>query len=341
MKLKRLLLPALIASASASVVLADPPATVKEAAETTKPAPTSEVKTEGKVAVAPPAPPAPPLDPAVMKTNSSYGFGFRAGREFGNQTARFGITEKDIDREAFVKALFEAFTGKDASVPEEDVNAAFVALQKAVQEREAALGEKNLAAGLKFLEENGKRKEITTTASGLQYEILTKGEGETYKAPSEASQAPDRTQFMVQYKGTLIDGSEFDASKGKAVPMGLNTVPGFKEALTTMPIGSTWKVFLKPELAYGPARRSPQIGPNSTLIFELTLEEIKEAPAPPAQPQRTPGRRPTAVSPPVRVPLPPQKEGASAPKKATVVSPPVRVTTPQKEDAKAPEKEAK
>jgi FKBP-type peptidyl-prolyl cis-trans isomerase len=87
---------------------------------------------------------------------------------------------------------------------------------------------------------------------------------------------------MVNYKGTLIDGKEFDASPaGEPVPMTLQVVPGFKEALTTMPVGAKWKVYLPSELAYGEERRSAEIAPNSALIFELELVEIKDAPPAP------------------------------------------------------------
>jgi len=87
---------------------------------------------------------------------------------------------------------------------------------------------------------------------------------------------------MVNYKGTLIDGTEFDASpEGSPVPMTLQVVPGFKEAITTMPVGAKWKLFIPSELAYGAERRSAEIGPNTTLVFDLELVEIKDAPAAP------------------------------------------------------------
>ena len=100
----------------------------------------------------------------------------------------------------------------------------------------------------------------------------------------------------MNYKGTLIDGKEFDASPaGEPVPMTLQVVPGFKEALTTMPVGAKWKVYLPSELAYGEERRSAEIAPNSALIFELELVDIKDAPAAPEggmpfpMPQGAPG----------------------------------------------------
>ena len=298
-----------------------------DAAAAAKPDPAKAPATEAGApdAATPPAAPAPPvLDPAVIKTNSSYGFGYRSGMQFAQQTSRFGLKVEDIDREAFIKGYFEAMTNADPSIKEEDINAALQALGNQLQEREKKEAEANLAEGLKFLEENGKREGVITTESGLQYEIIKKGEGPVYQAPAEGA-PPANKQFMVKYKGTLIDGTEFDASpEGQTVPMTLQVIPGFKEAITTMPVGSKWKLFIKPELAYGEQRRGPDIKPNSTLIFELELDNIQDAPAPtqpnfsmppqggqpgaarPPQPQRP---RPTAVSPPVRVPIPPKPEG--------------------------------
>ena len=139
----------------------------------------------------------------------------------------------------------------------------------------------NLAAGKKFLEENGKREGVTTTKSGLQYEVLAKGGDVKYVAPKEG--AEDNKQFMVHYKGTLISGKQFDASpEGEPVPMTLQVVEGFKEALTTMPVGAKWKLFMPSTLAYGEERRSADIAPNSALIFELELVKIQDAPPAPA-----------------------------------------------------------
>jgi FKBP-type peptidyl-prolyl cis-trans isomerase len=90
---------------------------------------------------------------------------------------------------------------------------------------------------------------------------------------------------MVNYKGTLIDGTEFDASPvGQPVPMTLQVVPGFQEALKSMPVGAKWKLYLPSELAYGAERRSGDIGPNSVLIFELELVKLEKAPAQPDMP---------------------------------------------------------
>ncbi len=266
---------------------------------------------------APEVPAAPKLDPAVIKTDSSYGFGYRSGIQFSQQTSRFGLSATDLDRKMFIAAFFDAFDGKDPAKSEEQINAALQALGEQLQEREKVEAVATLEAGNKFLEENKKRDGVITTESGLQYEILKKGEGPVFKNPDPAT--PPTQQFLVHYKGSLIDGTEFDASpEGQTVPMTLQVIPGFQEALKTMPVGSKWKLFIPAPLAYGDQRRGQHIKPNSALIFDLELVNIQDAPAPATPPgfQLPPGagappagRRPTAVSPPVRVPIQPKPAG--------------------------------
>ncbi|QJE98317.1 FKBP-type peptidyl-prolyl cis-trans isomerase [Luteolibacter luteus] len=225
------------------------------------------------------APAAPAIDAKTVKSNSSYGLGFRTGGEFGQNYGQFGISPEDIDTESFLKGFLAGFKGGKPEVAEEDLKAAMQALGDTLQAREKERAAANLEAGKKFLEENGKREGVITTKSGLQYEIIKKGEGKTYVAPKEGE--PEK-QFLVNYKGTLIDGKEFDASpEGNPVPMTLQVIEGWKEALTTMPIGSKWKLFIPSNLAYGEQRRSAEIAPNTVLLFDLELVDIKDAPANP------------------------------------------------------------
>ena len=222
----------------------------------------------------------PKLEPAVIKADSSYALGFRTGSTFGQQFGRFGVSADDIQQDTFVKGFMTAVKGDKPELSEEKLQAAMQALGDLLQAREKETATANLEAGKKFLEENAKREGVTTTKSGLQYEVLAKGGEEKYVAPKDP--AKDNKQFMVHYKGTLISGKQFDASPaGDPVPMTLQVVDGFKEALTTMPVGAKWKLFLPSNIAYGPERRSADIGPNSTLIFELELVKIQDAPAAP------------------------------------------------------------
>lgn len=241
----------------------------------------------------------PKLDPAVIKSDSSYALGFRTGGGFSQQFGKFGVGADDLDPETFLKGFMAAIKGGKPDLEEAKLQAAMEALGEMLQNREKATAATNLEAGKKFLAENGKRAGVTTTKSGLQYEVLTKGGDEKYVAPKEGDKDAKEKQFMVNYKGTLIDGKEFDASPaGEPVPMTLQVVPGFKEALTTMPVGAKWKLFLPSELAYGEERRSAEIAPNSVLVFELELVKIQDAPAAPEggmpfpMPQGAPGGQP-------------------------------------------------
>ena len=260
-----------------------------------------------KEAAAKPAPqalaaPAAETDPAIIKAHSSYGFGYNTGQNFKQQMARFGLSSEDIDQEQFLKGLLVAIEGGEPETSQSEINASLLGLRNLIQEREKLLATENLEKSEQFLAENKQREGVITTESGLQYEVLTAG-GEAKHDGAE------NAQFLVNYTGTLIDGTEFDASpEGTPITMNLNVVPGFREALTTMPVGAKWKIFLKPELAYGAQRRSEKIGPNSTLIFDLELVEIKKAEA-----------QPKAVSPPIQIPPRPKaaKESAEEPEKAT------------------------
>lgn len=221
-----------------------------------------------------------PMDAEAMRNNASYALGYRAGAEFSQQFSQYGLTSDDLDAETFSKAFFKAMGAGEPDADPQEMQAAMQALGAKLQERETKVAAENLAAGTTFLEENSKRDGVKKTESGLQYEVLTAGGDVTYQAP-QGEDAPQK-QFVVNYKGTTIDGETFDASEeGKPVTMTLGVIPGFKEALTTMPVGAKWKLFIPSALAYGERRQSPKIGPNSTLIFELELVAIQDAPAMP------------------------------------------------------------
>ncbi len=228
------------------------------------------------------APVAPAAAPAIsaeaMKSNTSYGFGYQNGRQFSQAMSQYGIVMSDISSDEFLKGFVAAMDGKKPERSEAEIQSAMQALQAMVEKREKAFAETNLAEGKAFLAENGKRPGVTTTKSGLQYEVMSKG-GDKKFVPSAKEEDDAGKQFLVNYRGTLKDGTEFDKSpEGQPVPMTLQVVPGFKEAITTMPIGAKWKLFIPSELAYGPERRSAQIAPNSVLVFELELVDIKDAP---------------------------------------------------------------
>ncbi len=166
---------------------------------------------------------------------------------------------------AAFRAASLAKEGEEAVIAEEDANAL---VQKFFAEAGTREAQSNLEEGNKFLEENGKRDSVTTTESGLQYEILTAGTGEK---PS----ATDKVR--VHYHGTTIDGNVFDSSVDRGEPsvFGVTQViPGWTEALQLMPVGAKWKVFIPAALAYGERGAGGDIGPNAALTFEVELLEI-------------------------------------------------------------------
>ena len=142
---------------------------------------------------------------------------------------------------------------------------AMQAFENSMREKEAARGNEAKAAGEKFLAENGKKKGVTTTASGLQYEILKAGDG-------LKPQATDRVN--VHYHGTLLNGKVFDSSveRGQPITFGVQEViKGWTEALQLMPVGSKWRIFIPSNLAYGEQGAGGDIGPNEALIFDVEL----------------------------------------------------------------------
>lgn len=144
----------------------------------------------------------------------------------------------------------------------------FEALEAEQRAAAAKMGEVNEAAGKQFLDENGKRVEVKTTASGLQYEVINEGSG---KQPT----ASDRV--TVHYTGKLIDGTVFDSSveRGEPATFGVTQViPGWVEALQMMKEGAKWRLFIPSNLAYGPNGAGNVIGPNSTLIFDVELIKV-------------------------------------------------------------------
>ena len=156
---------------------------------------------------------------------------------------------------------------KVISVFQENMQAKQKELMAKQEEDFKASAEKNLEEGKKFLEENAKKEGVQTTDSGLQYKVITEGSGDS---PTETS------VVEVDYKGTLIDGTEFDSSykNGKPVQFPVNgVIKGWTEALQLMKEGAKWELYIPSDLAYGPGGAGGLIGPNSTLIFEVELHK--------------------------------------------------------------------
>jgi len=192
----------------------------------------------------------------------SYGVALGLGRNMASD----GM---DIDVDAFALGLRDAFSGAEPRLTQEEIQAEMVAFQEKVNaERQAEqqqLAASNAAAAEEFLAENAEREGVVVTDSGLQYEVLEQGEG--------AVPGPEDT-VEVHYRGTLLDGTEFDSSyrRGQTVTFGVGQViAGWTEALQLMPTGSKWKLYIPPELAYGSGGAGQVIGPNAALTFEVEL----------------------------------------------------------------------
>jgi FKBP-type peptidyl-prolyl cis-trans isomerase len=203
---------------------------------------------------------------ATLETNdqkASYGIGMNVGSQIAQARDR-------LDRQAFMRGVEDGLRGNDPEIPDvemEGILATFASdMEAAATAERTREGEENAAEGAAYLQQNGLKQGVTTTESGLQYEVLRAGDGARPGAES---------LVRLHYRGTLIDGTEFDSSYGGEPalfsPGGL--IAGFSEALQLMPVGSHYRVAIPAGLGYGPDGGGP-IGPSETLIFEIELLEI-------------------------------------------------------------------
>ncbi len=191
----------------------------------------------------------------------SYLQGYKAGKLVTAENPGFDI-------KSFNMAMEDALNGKDPKLSEEEIRATVQAVQQKNIANMKAAAEKNLKAGETYLEANKKKEGVKTTSSGLQYQIIKEGSG---KKPTS------NDSVTVHYRGTLINGEEFDSSysrnKPSTFPVG-GVVQGWQEALPMMKEGAKWEIIVPASLAYGTRGAPPNIGPNETLIFEIELLSI-------------------------------------------------------------------
>lgn len=195
---------------------------------------------------------------------------YALGMSMANNFRSSGIKELDVKK--FADGLDAAFNGKNLEMTydeaKETIRRYFTAMEQEMQAQAAAAAQVNEQAGKAHLEANAKRPEVVTLPSGLQYEVLTEGNG-----PQPTAQ----DQVKVHYTGRLIDGTVFDSSveRGEPATFGVTQViPGWVEALQLMKAGSKWRLHIPSQLAYGPQGAGGVIGPNSTLIFDVELLEV-------------------------------------------------------------------
>jgi FKBP-type peptidyl-prolyl cis-trans isomerase len=195
--------------------------------------------------------------------------GYIIGMDIGKSLRDQGA---EVDLEALVDAVRATFNGEELAMTVEEagvIRQAYVQKRQAAQEtKSAAAGDANLVEGQKFLAENKAKEGVLTTESGLQYKVLTMGEG--------AKPAATDT-VKVHYRGTLLDGTEFDSSYARNEPISFalnRVIAGWTEGVQLMPTGSKFMFYIAPELGYGAGGGGP-IPPNSTLTFEVELLDIE------------------------------------------------------------------
>ena len=255
-------------------------ATPKKPSTTTQPGTTAAKKTPA------------PLVLSTQKDKASYAIGMNIGKGLKENLTKDAV---DINSEILLRGMKDALAGNKPLLTDEETQATLTTLQNDVRKHQQELHEaeaaKNSKAGQDFLEANKAKPGVVTLPSGLQYKVISPGNGPK----------PTASDVVVcNYKGTLVDGTEFDSSykRGKPAtfPVG-QVIKGWTEALQLMPVGSKWELVIPPSLGYGEKGAGP-IGPDQTLLFEVELMSIQPAkpaiPNPQAQPQAQPQSEPQA-----------------------------------------------
>lgn len=214
----------------------------------------------------------------TQKDKNSYAI----GSDMGNSLKKNNI---EIEPEVFYRGLQDSIGGDKQLMTEQEIRETLIGLQKELQAKQQArmkeAAEKNKKEGDAFLAGNKKKNGVITLASGLQYKILKQGTGKSPKATDSVT---------VNYRGTLIDGTEFDSSykRGEPATFPVNgVIAGWTEALQLMKEGSKWQLFIPSSLAYGERGAGGTIGPNASLIFEVELISVNSTGSQPSGGKKT------------------------------------------------------
>ena len=197
----------------------------------------------------------------TTEQKASYGVGLQMGEQLKTMFEGASLA-------AAIAGIEDAFNGSELQLKGDDINSAFKVIQDKMQAKQSAEAGEKAAEGEAFLAENAKKKGVQVTESGLQYEIITEGKGEIPAASSTV---------RTHYRGTLIDGAEFDSSYNRGQPAEFpvgGVIAGWTEALKMMPVGSKWKLYIPYQLAYGERGAGGSIGPYQALIFDIELLAI-------------------------------------------------------------------
>jgi len=210
------------------------------------------------------ATPALAQDLSTDKGKLSYAVGWDIGKDIERRGAEFDV-------EALISAIRDSAAGQEPKVPSEEMVALLTELQQRVRQEQAEafqkLAEENRVKSEEFLTANRSKNGIVALPSGIQYRIIDEGDG---------SRPTMESTVKVHYRGSKINGLEFDSSFARGVPEEFtvsSVLKGWQEVLPLMKTGATWQIFVPPELAFGP-RGNPPVGPNEALIFDLKLVEI-------------------------------------------------------------------
>ena len=205
-----------------------------------------------------------------QKDKFSYAVGLNIGMNFKRQNI-------DVNTDNVIAGLKDGMAGKPQMTTDQ-IRETMMAFEKDMQQKQAEAGKKNEADSEKFLADNKKKDGVKTTASGLQYKVIKEGSG---------AQPKSTDTVTVNYRGTLVDGTEFDSSYKRGQPATFpvgGVIKGWTEALQLMKAGSKYQLFIPPNLAYGEHSPTPQIPPNAALIFEVELMNVQSGSAPPTSP---------------------------------------------------------
>jgi len=209
--------------------------------------------------------PARAADPVPLTTEHqklSYAVGVLFGRNMS--------LEVDVDSDAFLQGVRDVLEEQQLKLAPDEMRQVVQRFQDQQVKTRSEQSARNLEAGKKFLAENAGKDGVSTLPGGVQYKVLRAGQG---------AKPTVNDTVVVHYKGTLIDGKEFDSSYGRGEPATIplkNVIKGWQDAVTAMPAGSKWEVYVPSELGYGEQGAGKDIEPNSTLVFEIELIEIKK-----------------------------------------------------------------
>ena len=239
-----------------------PPSTPQQAPAAKSP----QIPAAKPPASAPAKKPGAPLTLKTQKEKASYAIGLNIGKGLHKDSV-------DVDTNILLRGLKDAMAGGKTLLTDEEAKAVMIALQSDLRKKQEAkmqvAGEANKREGEAFLASNKTQDGVVTLPSGLQYKVLKEGTG-----PKPAA----GDSVVCNYKGTLLDNTEFDSSYKRGQPATFQVgqvIKGWTEALQLMPVGSKWQLFIPADLAYGQRGAGPTIGPNTTLVFEVELLSIQ------------------------------------------------------------------